>query len=122
MKKKQILLFFTIETVIIILSYVLIQQDINLPECYIYNKFNILCPSCGGTRCIKSLFKGDIIEAFKYNKVYFITIAYIIILNIVIIINLVTRKQKMKAIYPRLEYLYFFITILIIYFIFRNLF
>ncbi len=39
-------------------------------ECY-FLKHGILCPSCGGTRCLYSFFTGNFKQAFLYNSPIF---------------------------------------------------
>ena len=51
-----------------------------------YMKLGILCPSCGGTRCVKNLAKGRIFDAFMYNQYIFLMITYFVV--IVILFNL----------------------------------
>lgn len=122
MKKSHIIIFFIIEVLIIFLIMIFILKGITLPECYFYKNYGILCPSCGGTRCVTNFFRGNLTESFKYNKIYFVMILYLILLNIVMIINLVSKKAKMTILYPRIKYLYVFILIWLIYFILRNIF
>lgn len=53
-----------------------------LPPCKIYSVFNIYCPSCGNTRSVTALLKGDILSSLSYNitpplLLLFIICAYI---------------------------------------------
>lgn len=122
MKKSHIIIFFIVEIIITCFIMILINKNISLPECYFYKNYGILCPSCGGTRCVTNFFQGNLTEAFKYNKIYFVMILYLIILNIVIIINLISKKERMTILYPRIKYLYVFVLVCLIYFVFRNIF
>ena len=45
-----------------------------IPTCIINQNFGILCPSCGGTRCVTNLILGNIKESFLYHPVFFVTI------------------------------------------------
>ena len=107
---------------IIILYFISFTPFINkITSCWFFETTGILCPSCGGTRCVQSLLSGDIINAFKYNVVFSIGIIYLLILNVVYLIN---RNKKMKILtwlYPKNLYIYIFTTILLLYTICRNL-
>lgn len=60
----------------------------NFPPCYFAER-GFLCPACGGTRCVAALCSGNIIEAFKYNAMFFLMFlyigAFIVFLNIAFI-------------------------------------
>ena len=107
---------------IIILYFISFTPFINkITSCWFFETTGILCPSCGGTRCVQSLLRGDIINAFKYHVVFTIGIIYLLILNVVYLIN---RNKKMKILtwlYPKNLYIYIFTTILLLYTICRNL-
>lgn len=50
----------------------------SLSKC-IFNANGFKCPSCGGTRCVESILKGDFISAFWYNQYFFFLFIYIAI-------------------------------------------
>ena len=92
-----------------------------LTNCYIREKLNILCPGCGGTRCIKSLFKGDIVSAFTYHPIITITAIYLFICNIVYLINRKREEKIMTWIYPKYYYTIILAVILAVFTILRNI-
>ena len=47
-----------------------------LPDC-MYAKRGIMCPSCGGTRCVRNFFSGRFAEAFALNPFIFLLIIYL---------------------------------------------
>ncbi|HHX12206.1 MAG TPA: DUF2752 domain-containing protein [Clostridiales bacterium] len=49
-----------------------------LPPCQIYSIFDIYCPSCGNTRSVTALLKGDILSSLSYNIIPFILLLFII--------------------------------------------
>ena len=57
----------------------------NISSCP-FSEIGILCPTCGGTRCVQSFFNGDISKAFKYNE--FITVFIFYVIAILVIANL----------------------------------
>ena len=100
-----------------------IQNIVNNLKCKtFYKNYSILCPSCGGTRCVINFLRGNLTESLKYNIIYFSIILYLIFLNIIMVINLIIKEPKIKIMYPKIKHIYFFIIILLIYFIVRNIF
>lgn len=49
-------------------------------DCY-FQRFGLLCPACGGTRCVLSLLKGQFVEAFQMNP-YFVITGFFLLLSI----------------------------------------
>ena len=47
-----------------------------IPDCPA-TKLGLLCPSCGGTRCVRAFFSGDFLEAFGYNPFIFLLVLYL---------------------------------------------
>lgn len=122
MNKKSIIII-SIELVILIVVTIILNTDLinYIPQCWIYQTTGILCPACGGTRCVVNIFQGNIKEAFFSHMIFFITIIYLIICNIVYIINLNKKKKIATWIYPKYWYVIIFAIILIIYTIIRNI-
>lgn len=120
---KKSLIIITSEIIGLIFLYIFINSKYIglMPECWIYKNTGILCPSCGGTRCIVYLLKGDFIKAFYSNMVFFIGIVYLFITNLVYIINLNKNKKILTWIYPKYWYSIVFAIILVMYTILRNI-
>ncbi len=112
-----------IEIIIFIILYIFVNSTyIKLvPQCWIYHQTGILCPACGGTRCLIYLLKGNLIYAFFSHMVFFIGIVYLLIFNFVYIINLNKKEKIGTCIYPKYWYIIIFAVVLIIYTIIRNL-
>lgn len=112
-----------LEIIILITLYCFINSRYIeiLPSCWIYQTTGLLCPACGGTRCVVNLVKGNSIEAFFSHIVFFIGIAYLLIINMIYIINLNREKKILTWLYPKYWYSIIFTIILIIYTIIRNL-
>ena len=89
-----------------------------IPECIYYEKFGVLCPSCGGTRFIISLLKFNFIEAFYFHPLFFILTMYLVILNISFIINLMFNK---KIVIFKWWHIVFWAILLVVYTFFRNI-
>ncbi len=120
-KIKKIIGILTIEIIALILIFYFLKSIQNLPQCWIYQTTGLLCPACGGTRCVIFLFKGNIIKSFLSHSIFFMAMVYLFIVNVVILINLKREKKVATWIYPKYWYGIIFIIILFIYTIIRNL-
>ncbi len=119
---KMILIELAIISVVLII-YVFIKTNlINfIPECIINKHFHILCPSCGGTRCIINLLSGNFTQSFKYHQIFFITIVYLMIVNIIFIINSFKKKEIATFLYPKTKFWIIFIVVILAFTIIRNI-
>lgn len=123
-KTRQMVLFEILVIALIIGIYIIVKTDIIklVPNCYILKKTGLLCPSCGGTRCVKELVNFNIVEALRMNAFYTVTIMYLLILNIVYILNSVLKTDKLKFLYIKRTHLTIWIITLFLYTIIRNIF
>lgn len=124
-KKTKQMTFFEISLILFIIClYIIVKNDTIkiIPPCYIFQKTGLLCPSCGGTRCIKELLNFNIVEALKMNAFYTITILYLLVLNIVYVLNTVLKTNRLKFLYIKKYHLIVWIIVLILYTIIRNIF
>lgn len=120
---RKLVIIILIEVLFIILLWLFINSKYIefMPKCWIYENTGFFCPSCGGTRCIQEIVHGNFNEAFKIHPIFFITVCYLAILNIVYLINLNKEEKIFKSIYPKYWYVIVWCIILMIYTIFRNL-
>lgn len=119
---KKSLIIIIIELVLLIILYFFVKSKYIelIPECWVYKNTGILCPACGGTRCVQNFLQGNFIEAFFSHMIFFIGIIYLGIIDIVYLINL-NRKEKIGIeFYPKYWYAIIFAIVLIIYTIVRN--
>ena len=121
MNRKSIII--SIELIILLVLIIIVNSNLIscISKCWIYQTTGILCPACGGTTCIVNLLQGNLKEAFFSHIVFFVTIIYLLICNIVYIINLNRKKKITTWIYPKYWYAIIFAIILIIYTIIRNM-
>jgi len=71
--------------------------------CIIKHTTNIPCPSCGSTRSVISLTKGNFIEALLINPLGYI-VAIIMFLNpLWIVIDIATKKKTLFEFYKKIE-------------------
>ena len=62
-----------------------------LPDC-MATRFGLQCPACGGTRCVRYFFSGQLVQSFRANPFYFVLILYLavalILLNVGVLLEL----------------------------------
>lgn len=105
--------------ILYLMSDWLISISDGFEKCIIYEKFGILCPGCGNTRCVKALLKGHFIKAFGYNITipllicYFLFYYYCFVLKKagVKIVQIVSRQRVAVAL----------IILLVLYYFLRNI-
>lgn len=93
----------------------------NSTICYFKNVTNIPCPSCGSTRSILLLLKGQIQESILINPLGLLIFIMLIILPIWILFDLMFKKESFYIFYFKFEdsfkkpkyYIPFFIFIVI---------
>ena len=120
---KKSLIIISIEILILVVGIIFANSKIvgYLPECWIYQNTGILCPGCGGTRCVINLLQGNLKEAFFSHMIFFLTIIYLLICNVIYIINLNRKEKIAEWIYPKYWYSIIFVILLILYTILRNI-
>lgn len=79
-------------------------QHVNAPTlCFIKNITGIPCPSCGVTRSILALFKGNILEAIWINPLGLIVMIFLLMLPVWVTHDIFFEKDGMYRIFLRLE-------------------
>lgn len=108
---------------LVLILFIIIKCNIIklIPACFINRRFGILCPSCGGTRCVLNFLGLNFKASFYYHPIFFCTIIYILVANLVYIINSFRKKDIITFIYPKEKFWIIFVIILLIYTIIRNL-
>ena len=123
MNKKRTIIILT-ELTIVIFAVILVNT-VNITQytigCWFYQATGLQCPSCGGTRCIINIVQGNFKEAFFLHPIYFITVVYLLIVNIIYIINIDRKEKIAKWIYPKPWYAIVLAVILIVYGFLRNI-
>lgn len=71
-----------------------------ISEC-IFLRMGILCPSCGGTRCVYNMASGNFSEAFAYNPFIFLVVIYaaivLLLFNITYLFNIRLKVFRIMA-------------------------
>lgn len=92
-----------------------------IPQCFWLENYNIYCPSCGSTRCIINLINGNFAVAFFYNPFLFIFLCYLVLFNVIYIINTVFQKKILIWFYPKWWYIIVYFALWAIYTVLLNL-
>ena len=89
--------------------------------CVFHMITGLLCPGCGVSRMIISIFHGDFVSAYYYNRLIFISSPIFIILFIDYVIKTIMNKKPLYMKIPNIVY-YIYLVLLIIFMILRNIF
>ena len=71
--------------------------------CFIKHISNIPCPSCGATRSILTLTKGNLTEAFSINPMGFLIAFIMLLAPLWIILDIAAKKNTLFAFYQKTE-------------------
>ncbi len=66
--------------------------------CFSLEMLGIICPACGGTRCVNHFFKGEFLTALKYNPIIFCGIIYFTVALLLFNIEIFAKKEWAKKI------------------------
>ncbi|WP_442794840.1 DUF2752 domain-containing protein [Pelobium manganitolerans] len=80
-----------------------VTENKSLNVCFIKHLTNIPCPSCGSTRSIISLTKGNFVEAFDLNPIGYIVALIMLAAPIWIILDLISKNQSLFKFYQKIE-------------------
>lgn len=117
--RKLILVQIIIILFLVICFLFLRSEYISLvPKCIFKEKFGILCVACHGTNFAIEMAKFNFIQAFKAHPIFFISLIYLVLLDITYIVNAIFKKNINII---KWWHLIIWIILLIIYTIFRNI-
>ena len=78
-------------------------KNSSLEVCIIKRLTNIPCPSCGSTRSIISLLKGNYIEALMLNPIGYLLATIMLIIPIWIFMDIKLSKNNLLRCYQKIE-------------------
>ena len=113
-----VLLLFA--SIFLLISKRLFPVDFALPPCLFHKWTGYYCPGCGGTRAVKALLRGDIIDSFCYHPV---VIYGAVLYSWYMISHTIQHlsKGRLRISMPYTEkYLYGAVIIIIVQWIFKN--
>ncbi len=71
------------------------------PDCYIAQR-GMQCPSCGGTRAVAALCRGDVVVAWGFNAFVVLLALYVLILVMVLHLEVLFRLNWARAVRIRM--------------------
>ena len=80
-----------------------LTENKSLEVCLIKHATNIPCPSCGSTRSIISLTKGNFVEAFELNPIGYIVALIMLIAPVWIIVDIILKNNSLFVCYQKIE-------------------
>jgi hypothetical protein len=80
-----------------------ITENKSIEVCLIKHVTNIPCPSCGSTRSVISLTKGDFIVALNFNPIGYLVAIIMLIAPIWIIADTIKRTKTLFDFYLKIE-------------------
>ena len=80
-----------------------ITENKSAEVCLIKHVTNIPCPSCGSTRSVVSLTKGDFIGALNFNPIGYLVAIIMLIAPIWIIADTIKRTKTLFDFYLKIE-------------------
>lgn len=91
-----------------------------LPVCFINQYFGIYCPGCGGSRALKALLEGKIIESFCYHPIVLYTVVIYLVFMISQTLHLI-NPAKVKGIHFHNWFLYGALVVIVINVLVKNI-
>lgn len=122
--KKETERVIVLQSILIIIGVLLLLANnlglLNqLPLCVFREKYGIICPTCGVTRCVINFLNLNFKQALLYHPTLFVFITYVGFVDFLYIINVLLKKNFLKFLYPSLSILYIFLAMFVIQYIFR---
>lgn len=79
------------------------KQNNSVEVCPIKHFTNIPCPSCGSTRSVILLIKGNLIEAFKTNPIGYIVAIIMLLSPFWITLDIAFKRKTFFVFYKKIE-------------------
>lgn len=103
-----------------ILLYISKMDSGIYPPCVLYSLLGIYCPGCGGTRAVKALLHGQIIQSLYYHPLVLYTAVIYLVFMLSQTISLLSRG-RIKGIHFHYWFLYGALVVTALNFIGKNL-
>ncbi|MFV3012618.1 DUF2752 domain-containing protein [Clostridium botulinum] len=100
--------------ILVIVSYIVLVNNFSSRLCVFNNSTGIPCPGCGLTRAYLCLFKGNLLEAFKFHPLF--------LLPAIVVIILIINKLKSNKFYMKPGLAVVFLEIILTTYIIRMIF
>ena len=89
------------------------------PPCITREIFGYICPSCGITRCVTNMINLKFDTAFLYHPTFFAFTLYLAFIDIVYIVQTLTKKEWLKKLYPNWFVGGMFFVVFIVQYVYR---
>ena len=115
--------FFTVLLDVVVVMFVLAVPRLlrllmdGVPNCWSLN-MGIICPACGGTRCLLNFLEGNLLASFKYNPMVFVIVVYLFCVLIFLNLSVFIRCSFVKKIFSILTSHYFIILLAVCFAVF----
>jgi len=80
-----------------------LSENKTVEVCLIKHATNLPCPSCGSTRSIISITKGNFIEALDLNPIGYVIALIMLIAPVWIIVDLILRNNALFLFFQKIE-------------------
>jgi hypothetical protein len=105
-RNKLYLLFISLVTagyIWLVYSFKTVQDKEKLEMCFIKQISGVPCPSCGTTRSVIAITKGNYLAALNINPLGYLVITIMLIVPVWICVDLLLKKQTLLTYYKKAE-------------------
>lgn len=104
--------FYLMMTLALVAGYAWLFYSLNLHSgdptretgvCLLKQVTSVPCPSCGTTRSVEQIIKGDLKEAFLLNPFGFIISVIMLVMPVWLVLDLVNMKETFYRFYIKME-------------------
>jgi hypothetical protein len=105
-RNKLYLLFISLVTagyIWLVYSFKTVRDKPTLEGCFIKQISGVPCPSCGTTRSVIAITKGNYLAALNINPLGYLVITIMLIVPVWICVDLLLKKQTLLTYYKKAE-------------------
>ena len=89
-------IWLAVSVTAIFVAWAVFKADLPLPKCLWHQFTGLPCPSCGGTRCARSILHGSWQTAFAMNPLVFLSIVGAILYDLYAAVVLLFRLPRLR--------------------------
>src|SRR5688572_8016546 len=79
-----------------IVGAVWVALDLPVPECTWHQVTGFACPSCGATRCVRGILRGDFGTAFAFNPLLFVSFIGVVFYDLYAAWVILRRRPRLR--------------------------
>src|SRR5690554_4614937 len=80
-----------------------INEESSFEVCLIKSIAHLPCPSCGSTRSVISLTKGDFVQALSINPIGYIIAFIMLVIPVWILLDIIFKHNSLFSLFQKLE-------------------